>query len=523
MHGFQSPGVLGWSTLGCLACAHWTPAQVTLDPTWPENPRTFGGPYEDVALCVRETWDGGYIVAGTTGTFDSPKEDDIYLIKADSRGRLDPTWVPNPKRFGVEGWQEASSVEQTADGGYIVAGATGSSGAGLSDVYLIKLDTRGNLDPAWDVNPKTFGGEGHDFACSVLQTHDGGYLVVGTTTSFGPGDEDVYLIKLDGQGNLDAAWDENPRTVGGSGSDRATSCQQTKDRGYIVVGYTMSFPAGGFDVYLIKLDVRGSLDSSWVPNPKTFLTEDKREFAYSVQETKDGGYVVAGSAVLFGPRGRDAFVMRLDSRGRLDPAWDPNPRTFDGPGNEGACCIQETTDSGFIVAGSRGSFGVPGDIYLMKLDSHGTLDPRWQPNPRVFGGDASEGVRSLVPTQDGGYVLAGLTYSYGAGGCDVLLLKASASSDFLRGDCNGDGRAEGIPDALSILSYNFYGGADPLCIAACDANGDGEVAGTTDAVHILRYFYMGSQESPVPPFPECGPGQLWTDGPLTCETEPPCP
>ncbi|MEE8618602.1 MAG: hypothetical protein V3S84_00560, partial [Dehalococcoidales bacterium] len=132
---------------------------------------------------------------------------------------------------------------QTTDGGYIIAGTTDSYGAGLEDVYLIKTDASGNKE--WE---KTIGGGSSDFAYSVQQTTGGGYIIAGATDSYGAGSRDVYLIKTDASGNEE--WE---KTIGGSSSDFADSVEQTTDGGYIIAGITDSYGAGGGDVYFVKV------------------------------------------------------------------------------------------------------------------------------------------------------------------------------------------------------------------------------------------------------------------------------
>jgi len=204
--------------------------------------KTFGGSDYDAAYSIQQTSDGGYIVAGVTASFGTGDED-VFLLKTDASGNLQ--WA---ETFGGVYFDVAYSVQQTSDGGYIVAGYTYSFGAGSYDVFLLKTDASGNLQWA-----KTFGGSGGDYAWSVQQTSDGGYIVAGFTGSFGAGG-DVFLLKTDASGNLQWA-----KTFGGSDYDRTYSVQQTIDGGYIVAGRTSSFGAGGYDAFLLKTDANGNI------------------------------------------------------------------------------------------------------------------------------------------------------------------------------------------------------------------------------------------------------------------------
>jgi len=149
------------------------------------------------------------------------------------------------KTFGGSDFDSAASVQQTSDGGYIIAGGTLSYGAGMDDVWLIKTDSSG--DVAWN---KTFGGSDYDYGSSVQQTSEGGYIIAGFTSSYGAGRRDVWLIKTDSSG--DAAWN---KTFGGSDHDTARSVRQTSDGGYIIAGDTVSYGAGDRDIWLIKVTV----------------------------------------------------------------------------------------------------------------------------------------------------------------------------------------------------------------------------------------------------------------------------
>ncbi|MFZ8835383.1 MAG: hypothetical protein ACO2O5_14500 [Candidatus Caldipriscus sp.] len=300
----------------------------------------------DIAISVQQTSDGGYIVAGSTASFGAGGWD-IFLIKTDAKGNIQ--WA---KTYGGTSWDIASSVQQTSDGGYIVAGLTLSFGAGNWDIFLIKTDAKGNIQWA-----KTYGGTDDDSAYSVQQTSDGGYIVAGYTRSFGEG-SDILLIKTDAKGNIQWA-----KTYGGESSERASSVQQTSDGGYILAGSTASFGAGEGDIFLIKTDANGNIQ--WA---KTYGgARDDR--ASSVQQTSDGGYIVAGSTASFGAGLDDIFLIKTDAKGNIQWA-----KTYGGTSYDWAFSVQQTYDGGYILAGFTGSFGTDGaGIFLIKTDARGNI------------------------------------------------------------------------------------------------------------------------------------------------------
>ena len=275
--------------------------------------KTYGGKDTDVGYCVQQTSDGGYIIVGSTNCFGA-SGCDVYLIKTDSNGNMQ--WN---KTYGGGRDDVGYCVQQTSDGGYIIVGTTNSFVTSREDnyltktdaFYLIKTDAYGNMQ--WN---KTYGGKDTDVGYCVQQTSDGGYIIVGSTKSFGASGYDVYLIKTDSNGNMQ--WN---KTYGGGGYDVGLRVRQTSDGGYIIVGGTLSFRTNSWDVYLIKLGGSGGVEKKVAP-------------ALSIQEPQVNGLTVTVNGNV-APGYSDASITRIHfdwgDGSQEDGSW-PASHTYGKPG-----------------------------------------------------------------------------------------------------------------------------------------------------------------------------------------------
>ena len=363
--------------------------------TWTQ---TFGTPEDEFGVSCKTTMDGGYVIAGDMQCQEGLC-DDIILVKADDQGTQE--WI---RSYGGD-WQESASsvISVMADGGFLIGGSTESFGAGCADIYLIRTNEIG--DTLWT---RTYGGGGNDWCSSVRPTHDGGFVVAGVCGP-GRGDYDIWLLRTDEFGN--EIWG---RLFGGSEDEWAYDVRQTDDDGYIIAGTTRSFGAGSGDVYLVRLDRSANL--LWEATFGGF--ED--DCAYSVACTMDGGYIVAGYTESFGAGSRDAYLIKVDQFGFQD--WD---NWFGGDDEDVAYTVKPAIETdGYILAGRTASFGEgDNDLYVIKTYYDGSEE--WS---LTCGGGGYDCGMALQKSGTSGYVVAGATESEGAGKHDVYLVKIDSET-----------------------------------------------------------------------------------------------
>lgn len=374
--------------------------------------KSLGGSNSDYSYSIQQTTDGGYIATGWSLSNDGDVtgnngSNDYWVVKLDNNGSVQ--WQ---KSLGGSDEDYSWSVVETIDGGFAIAGwsksndgdVTGNSG--FQDYWIVKLDSAGNLE--WE---KSLGGSDEEYAFSIQQTMDNGYIIAGWSKSIdgditgNNGFTDYWVVKLDSVGII--LWQ---KALGGSGDDRAWSIQQTTDSGYIIAGSSTSSDGdvtgnnGGFDYWIVKIDSIGNIE--W---EKTMGGSDEDE-AWSIQQTMDGGYVVAGWTAsndgdVTGSNGyRDSWIVKLNNLGNID--WQ---KALGGSSDDRAYSIIQTNDGGYIVAG--GSASIDGDVtdnngefdyWIVKLNNVGSLE--WQ---KSMGGSNQDIANSIEQTPDGGFIVAG--------------------------------------------------------------------------------------------------------------------
>jgi hypothetical protein len=260
--------------------------------------------------------------------------------------------------------------------------------------------------PGWS---RTHGGANDEVAYSMIQTDDGGHAIAGYTYSYGAGSADFWLIKTDAFGNME--WS---KTYGGTSAEEARSVVQTSDGGYAIAGATLSLGEGSWDFWLVKTDWFGNMEWS-----KTY-GRAWPDGLYSMVQTSDGGYALAGYTLSFDAgEDRDFWLVKTDADG--NQLWN---KTYGGAGEEGASTVIQTGDGGYALTGGFRSYGAGEmDCWLIKTDSFGAL--LWE---KIYGGVANDGPNSLVQKNNGGYVLAGFTESFGAGGRDFWLIETDTET-----------------------------------------------------------------------------------------------
>ncbi|HMK27581.1 MAG TPA: T9SS type B sorting domain-containing protein [Chitinophagaceae bacterium] len=404
--------------LSSCICIHGN-AQVPPVIQWQ---KCYGGTSADRFGRMVPTPDGGYIVCGSSMSADGDIGAnygfvDVYVMKTDASGNIQ--WRKN---YGSTGPDYGIAILATADGGYIFLGMAGAgdidvtgyhpgTAAGLRDIWVVKINNTGTIQ--WQ---RCYGGPGDDVAFEIQQTTDGGYIVAASTETSGGdisalhGDADIWIFKIDAMGALQ--WQ---RPYGGTLSDNSTVIIATSDGGFLIGGASNSHD-GDINcsnvkdgLWLVKLDNAGGIQ--W----QTCLDDVFIDHAFEIRQTTDGGYIVVGGGWISGAPTLpnlgeiDAFAMKLDAAGNMQWRHIMGGTT----GQDGFYSVLQTPDGAYVLAGWAQS--TDGDIcfnhgqydfFIVKLNSNGTTN--WR---KTYGGSLFEWAKTILLTPDGGYLVGGLTFS----------------------------------------------------------------------------------------------------------------
>lgn len=353
----------------------------------------WGGTDADYISSIVTTDGDGIIAVGQTAN-------DTVILKYSSDGSLQ--WGKTLDTTSVD---YANAVAKTNDGGFVAVGTTNLNQGGVYHILVLKYDSDGTLQ--WNKTWSTLNTGYSDYAYAVTSTSDGGFVVAGNTSGYGMGNGDVLLLKYNSYGNLQ--WS---KTWGGYLGDGSGAITATADGGFVVAGGCNNSTDNTSDVLLQKYDSAGNLlwSKAW--------GGVGHESAGAITATADGGFVVAGSTNSFGAGNGDVLLQKYDSTGNLQ--WS---KTWGGSGSDSARAVAVSTDGGFVITGYTASFGGGSyDAVLLKYASDGTLS--WS---KTLGGTSNDNALTVAGTSDGGYVMAGITSSFGIGNGDALLVKYNAS------------------------------------------------------------------------------------------------
>jgi len=333
--------------------------------------------------------------------------------------------------YGGPNRDDAYSIVQTSDGGYAIAGSTTSFGAGGYDFWLLRISSIG--EALWN---QTYGGASDDNVRFMIQTSDGGYAIVGVTRSFSNGQTDMLLVKTTANGEMQ--WRKN---YGGYSYDQAYSIVQTGGGGYTIAGYTESYGAGGRDVWLIKTDSAGNV--VW---NKTYGGARNDYVQQAMIRASDGGYALACCTESYGAGNSDFWVIKTDSSGNVQ--WN---KTYGWTSWDEPHSIIQTDDGSYVIAGATKSVGAGDyDVWILKISSSGI--PQWN---STYGGADYDGAKSVIPATDGGYLLAGWTDSFGSGGHDLWLVKTDDNGDMQWNQTYG-GADDDLPFSIVVTGEDGY-------------------------------------------------------------------
>ncbi len=382
-----------------------------------EMNETYGGPWIDRGQALKQTPDGGYILAGESTSF--PGTDyNFWLVKTDAAGNI--LW--NSSIGGAANDRDAFGVTNTSDGGYAIVGYTESYGVDPPDeLWIVK--TNGSGIVLWNQSyGKLFPDAGYD----IQETPDGGLIVAGYLRVDSTNVNDFWLLKTDENGT--PLWNQ---TYGGTNNDIARALDQTSDGGFIMVGSTNSYGAGNDDIWLIKANSTGGHEWNYT------FGGSNNDWGYDVQETSDNGFIISGYTTSYAAYGgSDFWLIKTDENGTH--LWNVSIGTA---GNEfGSYGIGQTSSGGFVLVGFSDSVLGAGSEDLLIVQTNSTGEVEWG---LLWGYVPTENGYDVIVAEDNSVVIVGNTDSLGAGNEDFWLVKFSNGSAPSVPDVCGDGSPTG--------------------------------------------------------------------------------
>lgn len=420
----------------------------------------FGSDKDDFGEAILQTRDQGYIVAGFSQVGGVGNNLDLYIVRVDVDG--DEVW----SKFYNEGFLEhAYDIIPATDGGYIVVGDIKKTQTDEFDVFLLKINESGEV--VWK---NQYGGSNADIGSAVASTSDGGYIITGRTKSFGAGEEDVYLIKTDVDGN-----EEWSQTFGDIEDDRGRDVIPF-GTGYAIVG-SFETPGGNppitSDLYLILTDADGNEISSFLHG------DDGGDEGLALTKTIDGGLIITG---LIG-NNSDVYLIKTDQDGNEE--WS---KTFGGSlidiGND----VIQLEDGSYVIAGVTEVNVSNPDLYLLKVDSNGDLI--W--DTTIGRNDHWDEGKSIVKTLDGGFVIGGInSFTSGSQLNDISIFKTNAAgnihTNFIQGKVLIDEDDDCFPDVneRALQDWLVFAQGAETYFGTTDVNGNYSIRVDTGTYEVI--------------------------------------
>ena len=410
--------------------------------------RNYGGDFHDIAHEVLVTEDEGYLLAGYSNSFGPERRYQMWVVKTNSNGYTE--WR---RDIGGEYSDRAYAADNTEDGGFVLAGSTTSyGGRDNEDFYLVNIDGEGDVE--WENN---FGGDHDEIAYDVIQTSDGGYLIGGSTVTFGHRGRDWWIVRADEEG--EEIWS---RYYGGDQDEMISSVVETEEGNFVLGGSTASYGDPGFGFWSIEIDEE-KIDEEKEEDPETGKEGVELEEEAIVWETnvggflddkvhdmvltQDGGFAAAGETRSYTELGTNFWLIKLDSEGTEQ--WN---ESYGGEFEEVAYSLIQTREGNFMMTGYETTYGgVQEDIFVVETDEEGEELFRYD-----TGGERTDIAYSIVEVDEDSFAVAGKTRSFGGGGFSFYLVKLGRPTGFFNLRMVGYAAVGIITAYVGIKVYKKY-------------------------------------------------------------------